>query len=81
MFHTYVASALSGCYVCLQWFSIVFASVSPGCFKCFICLFFYVASIAFECFKSVSDAAYVMRMGSRRVRERSPVLAPFRRRG
>jgi hypothetical protein len=43
--------------------------------------FFYVASIAFECFKSESNAAYVMRMGSRRVRERSPVLAPFRRRG
>ena len=36
MFHTYVASALSGC---LQWFSIIFASVSDACSKCFICLF------------------------------------------
>ena len=28
MFHTYVASVLSGYCVCLQWFSSVFASVS-----------------------------------------------------
>jgi len=28
MFHTYVASVLSGCCVCLQCFSSVFASVS-----------------------------------------------------
>jgi hypothetical protein len=34
MFHTYVATVLSGYSVCLQWFS----SVSDVCFKCFVCL-------------------------------------------
>jgi hypothetical protein len=41
MFHTYVASVLFECFVCLQWFSNVlgvFSSVSEVCFKCFIYL-------------------------------------------
>jgi hypothetical protein len=41
-FHVYVASVLSGCYVCLcnsfKYFSGVSVSVSDACFKCFICL-------------------------------------------
>ena len=55
MFHTYVVSVLSGCCICLQWFSSVFqvgfASVSDVCFKCFICLLLYVASIVSVCSK------------------------------
>jgi hypothetical protein len=38
MFHTYVASVLYGCCICLQWFSRVFkcfASVADTCCKCF----------------------------------------------
>jgi hypothetical protein len=76
------------CCKCFIWMLRMFAMVFNCFCKCFTWMFqvfylsfFYVASIAFECFKSVSDAAYVMRMGSRRVRERSPVQAPFRRRG
>ena len=61
MFHTYVASVLSGCCVCLaivsKCFSDVFASVSDACFKCFICLQTYVASVASGCFKSRSGVA------------------------
>ena len=51
MFHTYVASVLSGCCVCFTWFLSVFANISDACFKCFICLQTYVAS-ASGCFKS-----------------------------
>jgi hypothetical protein len=53
MFHTYIVNVLSGCFVCLQWFSIVFVIVSDACFNCFIC-FFYVVSVASRCFKSIS---------------------------
>ena len=41
IFHTYVASVLSGCCICLQLyfkcFSCVFASISDACFECFGC--------------------------------------------
>jgi hypothetical protein len=63
MFHTYVTIVLSRCYICLQWFSIVFASVSDACFECFICLLLYVAS---GYFKSRSGVTYGMRVGSGR---------------
>jgi hypothetical protein len=59
MFLTYIASVLSRCCVCLQWFSSVFrcffAIVSQECFKCFIYLQTYVASVVSECFKSRSE--------------------------
>ena len=55
MFHTYVASVLSGCCICFsmafQVFSGVFASVSDTCFKCFICLQTYVANASSGYFK------------------------------
>jgi hypothetical protein len=61
MFHTYVASVLSGCCVCFyndfKCFSGVFVSVSDTCFKCFIYLQTYVASVASECFNSRSGVA------------------------
>jgi hypothetical protein len=43
VFQTYVASALSGCGIYLQWFLSVFhmfsISVSDEYFKCLICIF------------------------------------------
>jgi hypothetical protein len=70
MFHIYVASVLSRCCICLQWFSSlfsrVFAGVSDICFKCFICLFFYIASIASKYVKSKSDVAHGTRVESER---------------
>jgi len=62
MFHTYVASVLSECYICLQWFQVflgVFASVSNTYFKYFICLQTYVGSVASGCFTSRSGVTYV----------------------
>ena len=62
MFHTYVASVLSGCCVCLQWFLSVlgiFASVSDACFKCFIYLQTYIASVLSRCFKTRLSVAHV----------------------
>jgi hypothetical protein len=39
IFHTYVASVLSGCCTCFcNGFLGVFVSVLGACFKCFICL-------------------------------------------
>jgi hypothetical protein len=68
VFHTSVASVVSGRCICLQWFSIVFrvffASVLDTCFKCFICLLLYVAIIVSGCFKSRSSVAHRMRVGS-----------------
>jgi hypothetical protein len=58
-FHTYAASALSRYYVCLQWFSSVFASASEECFKCFLYLQTYVAIIASRCLKSKLSIAHV----------------------
>jgi hypothetical protein len=58
-----VVYVLSGCCVCLQWFSSVFrvfSSVLEACFKCFICLQTYVASVAFGCFKSTSGVASLL---------------------
>jgi hypothetical protein len=46
MFRAYVVCVLFGCYVCLQWFQVFFASISDTCFKCFISLMTYVASVA-----------------------------------
>ena len=72
MFQTCVASVLSGCCVCLQYFSSafsrVFASVSHTCFKCFIYLLLYVASIASGCFKSGSGVAHGMSWEARGAR-------------
>jgi hypothetical protein len=51
LFHTYVASVLSGCF---KNRSCVAASVSDACF---ICLQMYVASVASGCFKSRSGVA------------------------
>ena len=56
MFHTYIASVLSGCCVCvamvLKCFMCFFASVLDACFKRFICLHTYVASVVSGCLKS-----------------------------
>jgi hypothetical protein len=54
-FHSYVASVLSGYYVC---FAMVFENFSGAFFfKCFICLRTYVASVASRRFKSKSGVA------------------------
>jgi hypothetical protein len=61
--HICVASVLSGCYVCLQWFSsvfqVLFASVSEACFKCFICLQTNVVYISSGRFKNRLGVAHV----------------------
>ena len=57
--HICVASVLSGCYVCLQWFSSVFANILNACFKCFIYLQTYIASVATIRFKSRPCVAHV----------------------
>jgi hypothetical protein len=63
MFHTYIASVLFECFVCLQWFSNVFRCF----FKCFRSMFQvfhlsleYVASVASRCFKSRLGVAHEM---------------------
>jgi hypothetical protein len=59
MFDTDIASVLSGCWVCLQWFQVFSGNVSDACFKCFICLQTYVASVVSGCLKSRSGVAYL----------------------
>jgi hypothetical protein len=49
MFHTYVASDLSGCYVCLKWFSNVFSRV----FQVFQTHVSSVSSVFFFCMLQV----------------------------
>ena len=54
MFHTYVASILSGCCVYFAMISSVFSrfsSVSNACFKCFICFQTYVTCVLSGCGK------------------------------
>jgi hypothetical protein len=51
MFHTYVASVLYECYACLQWFLMVFASVSDAWFKCLICLFYILPLLHLDVLK------------------------------
>jgi hypothetical protein len=55
MFHTYVASLLSGCCICFAMafhvFSGVFVSVSDAYFKCFICLQTYIANVYVDVLK------------------------------
>jgi hypothetical protein len=56
MFHTYVASVLSGCCVCLQWFSGVFkcfASISDAYCRCFSFFVRMLKMFLSECFKSI----------------------------
>jgi hypothetical protein len=60
----------SGCCICLQWFSSVFASVSYACFKCLMCLLLYVVIAASGCFKSRSGVTHGMRVESGRGRGR-----------
>ena len=43
---------------CLQWFSIVFASVLDSCFKRFSFLFFYVTSVA----SGILDVSKIVRV-------------------
>jgi hypothetical protein len=64
MFHTYVASVLSGCCICFPmafqvFFQMFSASVSDLCFKCFICLQTYIVNVLSQCFKSRSGVAHV----------------------
>jgi hypothetical protein len=58
MFHTYVASVLFGCCICLQLFfkcfSCVFACVARCIFRMFQLFRMYMASVLFGCFKNRS---------------------------
>jgi hypothetical protein len=64
MFHTYVASVLSGCCVCFAMFFKcllgVCASISDACFKCFICLQTYISNAVSGCFKSRSGVLHML---------------------
>jgi hypothetical protein len=76
MFHTYVASVLFGCCVCLQWFSRVF-QVFLQVFRMHISsvlsiFFLYVASVTSECFNSRSRYCTWYERRKQEGREQSP---------
>jgi hypothetical protein len=74
MFHTYVVSVLSGCCVCLQWLSSVFASISFSCT-------FQVFHLSFLDVSSVDRVLHMDARGKREVARAFSARAMFGRRG